>query len=410
MSGPTLLLMIPQTPFDSASGAAISERTTCEMLARAGWHVEVVAPTASESHTPLDTARVLESMGVQAVIDRSLVPSCRPVFCFSRRSVSYRLLDTGMESVSESRKLFISDLDALANVSLASSGTPDIFLTYGSSEAEVRRRSILQQAGTSVVFSAHHTAYRHPRAFEGVDAIVACSRFVADYYHFTHGVDPTPLPVPIYMDDVVSRRSQPTFFTFVNPELRKGVAFFLRLVSECSLRWPELPFLVLEGRGSGQLVAKVAELLNLDILAMKNLHLAVNNSVASSIYAVTKVLLVPSLFEAAGRVAVEAELNGLPVIASDREGLPETVGAGGFILPVAADVDSSEGRRATAQWTDLIGRFHTDPAFYQQARCSALSAALGHASGEVERQRIAYFSAVAGKGAACKCRSKLPLL
>lgn len=368
------------------------------MLARAGFQVEVVAPTAMESHAPFDAGRMLQTMGVHIDIDRSLVPSGRSVFCFSYRGVGYRLLDTGKESVAESRAISIADLDALTNVSLASSGRPDILLTYGSSEAEVRRRRILRDTGTTVVFSAHNTAYRHPRAFESTDRILACSRFIAEHYHSTHGVDATPLPVPICIEDVVARRSLPTFFTFVNPELRKGVAFFLRLVSKCLVRWPDLPFLVIDGRGSCQLVGKVAELLGLDIRTLDNLHFAANSSFASSIYAVTRVLLVPSLFEPAGRVTVEAELNGIPVIASDREGLPETVSSGGFLLPVAADVDSLEGRRAIALWLDVIDRLHTDPVFYKQAQQAALDATRTHASGEVERRRVAYFSAIAQRG------------
>jgi glycosyltransferase involved in cell wall biosynthesis len=164
------------------------------------------------------------------------------------------------------------------------------------------------------------------------------------------------------------------------------------------------------GERSGQLVAKVAELLGLDIRAMDNVHLAANVSSASSIYAVTRVLLVPSLLESAGRVAVEAELNGIPVIASNRQGLPETVGDGGFLLPVAADVDSVEGCAAIALWLDVIARLHMDPVFYEQARRSALNAARPQASGEVERRYVACFSEIAERGADRKRRSLLPVL
>lgn len=398
MSTRSLLLLIPQSPFDPASGAAISVRTICEMLARAGWRVEAVAPAASESAVPGGTGRVLESMGSKVGFQKPPVPSGRPVFSFSRRLVNYRLLDTGTESVSKSRELFVEDLDALTSMTLEASGVPDIVLTYGSSEAEVRRRRTLQELGAAVVFSAHNTGYLHPRAFEATDAILAYSRFIVQHYRSTHGVEPAQLPLPVSVEDVVASRSCPMFFTFVNPELTKGLTFFLRLVQECSVRWPEMQFLVVEGRGSGQLVARVAELLGLDIRAMENLHFAVNTFSASSIWAVTRFLLVPSLFEAAGRVAVEAQLNGIPVIASNRGGLPETVGAGGFLLPVVADVNTLEAKAVITLWLNLIGRLHTDSVFYEQARRSAVDAAHPHASGEVERRHLARFSAIAQQG------------
>ncbi len=47
----------------------------------------------------------------------------------------------------------------------------------------------------------------------------------------------------------------------------------------------------------------------------------------------------PSVWEEpAGRVAAEALANGLPPIVSDRGGLPEICGAGGFVQPLPADL------------------------------------------------------------------------
>ena len=51
------------------------------------------------------------------------------------------------------------------------------------------------------------------------------------------------------------------------------------------------------------------------------------------LYAATRVLLAPSLwYESWGRVATEAVINGIPVLASRSGGLPEAVGEGGICL------------------------------------------------------------------------------
>jgi glycosyltransferase involved in cell wall biosynthesis len=51
------------------------------------------------------------------------------------------------------------------------------------------------------------------------------------------------------------------------------------------------------------------------------------------VYRRTRVLLVPSQFlETFGRVILEAQINGIPVVASDVAGIPETVGEGGIVV------------------------------------------------------------------------------
>ena len=58
-----------------------------------------------------------------------------------------------------------------------------------------------------------------------------------------------------------------------------------------------------------------------------------NSPDARRFLAVTKLLLMPSLMENAAVVAMEAMFNGIPVLASNRGGLPETVGGGRALAP-----------------------------------------------------------------------------
>src|SRR5262249_20325346 len=53
-----------------------------------------------------------------------------------------------------------------------------------------------------------------------------------------------------------------------------------------------------------------------------------------TVYARTALLLVPSQVEdASPRVVLEAQVNGIPVVASAVGGIPEILGAGGVLVP-----------------------------------------------------------------------------
>ena len=57
-------------------------------------------------------------------------------------------------------------------------------------------------------------------------------------------------------------------------------------------------------------------------------------------YAEARILLVPSVWEEAwGRVVTEAQVNGIPVLASAIGGLPESVGPGGILVPPGSDIE-----------------------------------------------------------------------
>jgi glycosyltransferase involved in cell wall biosynthesis len=82
------------------------------------------------------------------------------------------------------------------------------------------------------------------------------------------------------------------------------------------------------------------------------------------VYADARVLLAPFLLDGRPRVVLEAQANGIPVLASDLPALRETVGPGGRF--VAADAPA-------AAWADALGDIIDDPERYRQA-CEAARA------------------------------------
>lgn len=110
--------------------------------------------------------------------------------------------------------------------------------------------------------------------------------------------------------------------TMVNPIPVKGVEIALSLAEAL----PRQEFLFVEGWGTDPaVVARIERLPNATYLR-KQLDMR-------AVYARTRVLLVPSQWqEAFGRVVVEAQASGIPVIASRTGGLPEAVGDGGILV------------------------------------------------------------------------------
>ena len=135
------------------------------------------------------------------------------------------------------------------------------------------------------------------------------------------------------------------YVTFVNPEPRKGVHVFARIAEVLSRRRPDIRLLLVEGAAKRSSLAA----LGVDLAGLGNLTIWHNTPDARKFHAVSKLLLMPSLMENAGFIAMEAMTNGIPVLASNRGGLPETIGGsphpnplpegegtGGFLFDIPA--------------------------------------------------------------------------
>jgi glycosyltransferase involved in cell wall biosynthesis len=97
-------------------------------------------------------------------------------------------------------------------------------------------------------------------------------------------------------------------------------------------------------------------------------------------FALTRILLVPSTFaEPFGRIAAEALINGVPPLVSDRGALPQTVGAGGLVLPLPAwltpETQELPSKEEAQPWFDAACHLWDDAACYQTASEAARAAA-----------------------------------
>jgi len=127
---------------------------------------------------------------------------------------------------------------------------------------------------------------------------------------------------------------------------------------------PDIPFLIVK---NWEGLIRQSEDAGLDEAAasLPNVQVIRPHQDARKLYRLTKILLAPSLWdETWGRVVTEAQINGIPVVASNRGGLPEAVGRGGVVLDPKGSIDA---------WIDAVGRLWDDSAWYQDMSQRALA-------------------------------------
>ncbi len=272
---------------------------------------------------------------------------------------------------------------------------PQVLLTYGGHPVcmEMMRRA--RARGIAVVFHLHNFGYNDRRAFDDVKAIIFPSEYSRRFHASRLGLEGTVIPDPIRLDRLVAEAPDPKYGTFINPQPDKGAAVFARIAIELDKRRPDIPRLLVEGRGTSDALAR----LPVDLSTLTNLNRMANTPDPRDFYRVSRVVLMPSLWrESLGRVAIEAMANGIPVMASDRGALPETLGDAGFVFTIPERCTPSSGAVPTAQevapWVAAIERLWDDPAFEARHRALAKAEARRWDIERVARQYAHFFESL----------------
>lgn len=161
-------------------------------------------------------------------------------------------------------------------------------------------------------------------------AIAACSGFVARRLGERTGVRPPVLRPLVRLEDYRAPRRDPQHVTLIHPSPLKGLEVVLAVARVLRHR----RFALVD---SWRVSRRERAWLRLRLAGLPNVRLQPPVPDARAIYARTALLMVPSQCEdASPRVVLEAQVNDIPVVASDIGGIPEVMGAGGMLVPPQA--------------------------------------------------------------------------
>ncbi|WP_025742944.1 glycosyltransferase [Aquimarina pacifica] len=194
--------------------------------------------------------------------------------------------------------------------------------------------SIMTNYGPMALFSDKQTIFKTQkvkRIYERMDGFLVPSNYLKNYLLTQSSLDLNCKVVyPLVENDekylsYKTSSSSKKYVTLINASNFKGLPIFIALAK----KFPKVDFMAVTTWGSMD-KKQLQELENLPNVKLQKPLMPVD-----PIYNMTKILLVPSLWdEAFGMVIVEAMLRAIPVLGSDVGGLSEAKLDTDFLLPV----------------------------------------------------------------------------
>jgi glycosyltransferase involved in cell wall biosynthesis len=237
------------------------------------------------------------------------------------------------------------------------------------------------------------------RAFADAAAVLVPSEYARRYYADRLGLGAVAIPPPVDPARLTSAGPEPRYLTFIDPRPAKGSTVFARIAAELGAKRPDVPILVVEGRAEAGELARAGP----DLSGLASLHRMAAGADPREVYSVTRALLVPTLIrEAFGRSAAEALAAGVPVLASDRGALPETLGEAGFLFTIpdrcTPSGEAAPGAREVAAWVATVLRLWDDAAWEAEQRSRAAEAARRYAPEALAGRYVEFFEKLGRSG------------
>lgn len=237
---------------------------------------------------------------------------------------------------------------------------PDCLVVQCCAEAAFALAAECARTRVPTVFYFHELVSARKRGdFTQLDGmpLLANSAYTAQVLHGLLGREAAVVP-PLVDAAAYRTATSRSYVTMVNPRKIKGGEIALELARAC----PDIPFLFLEAwHAEDDFVDK----LRAAARGLRNVTWRQATTNMLGVYAGTRILLVPSRWEETwGRVATEAQASGIPVLATGRAALPESVGPGGILVPPDAPIED---------WVRALRSLWDDRSLYDTLSARALA-------------------------------------
>lgn len=353
-----ILWLSPMCSLDRRSGAACQVRSVLSTLVEAGWEAYAMEMTLFDGKDPYPVHTILGKAYAKPEYHGK-------TFKFRQDGTFHHLFYTASTygrdlTQAEARAFYKRAVEALDELQ------PDVVISYGGSKLCQALYKEARKRATAMVFFLANASYDDASLFAPFDQVLVNSQFTQGYYRDKLGIDSAVLPeilppeaVPS-PEDVLAAQAPSLrrlgLITMINPSPPKGATLFARLVLMAAQRRPEWTFLAVEGRMTDEQWRQAG----LDLANQPNVLWVPNQQDIRRVYARTSVLLMPTFqIETAGRVVVEAQLGGIPVLGASHGGIPEMLNGGGVCLDIP--------QRCREKWTLGPSEAEAEPWFEQLA-------------------------------------------
>lgn len=360
---------------DPSSGAAITNRTLLRLLAEAG--AETRSLTASiYDRAPSD--QTIESMRISGAAPVDPGAPLAGLWQASDGPVLHEIVP-----VARSNRRLQSRVDEQRMLGFArrmlDAERPDVIITYGGGHFEREVVAIAQERSIVTVFYLAHPGYTSIDTFKNIDQVFTDTKTTRDLYRERLGLDPYAIGKFIDRPRQVAGCA-PRFTTFVNPSAEKGVTLFYRIAELAAATAPDIQFLVVESRTT---LAIAEQRTGMRFSALPNIRRVGLQRDMSEVFSSTRVFMQPSLWHESGaRASIEAMSMGIPIVATDRGGIPEVLGAAGIMItPPEPLIDNHwliPPLTAAVPWVEVLRSLHEDEAFYASHRALSLEGWAAH--------------------------------
>lgn len=358
-----LLWITDRCLLDTSSGASLSVRQQLVQLQKRQWQVKVVGATVFDA----SCGRLLLKDYWQTIAGNTTVQILDPL------GLSHYLLVT---KHCLSRDFTLSEANQLFNIYLhyLDSFQPDFVYSYGASVlhmaifAEARQRGI-----KTLAYVANGNYLGNSCWKQNIDIILTNSQSTAEYYLYKEGWKLINIGTFVNPDQclIQPETHNRKYILFVNPTLEKGMNIVISVAHYMADAYPDIPWLVVESRGSWPSHIK-----------LHNVTVWPHQADMRQVYREVRITFIPSLWwESSSRVGIESLVNGIPVVATNHGGLPETIGSGGILINLPSSYyEPPYNQPLTTEMVhsiaDVLARLYYDDHLYQSYSQAALAYAL----------------------------------